>query len=328
LFLVEHPGIVAPIIQVRAMKLWYPDYQPRDYALVDYERFYVDGCNIPFRGPPLNPFKAEPGSYFSCLGAVQTYGAFYPRPYPSLLAGDLGIPVLNLAVGGVGPGFYTLYDRLIEAMNRGRFVILQCMAARHAGNSRLEADGYVEFVIDRRIGESVPSWSAWKRIVVDEPENLLRYAQESRRAWVDISLQLLSRIKVPVVFFYYSRRPADYEIDMAAIDAQRERIRLGTDSGPFVEGLMGDFPHLVDGPSVREVAAACAGYAECLSSRGMGQPLISRFTGQPIGELEHGALGDEFTKLPRMSHNTYYPSAEMHEDARDALLPVVRRVVR
>jgi hypothetical protein len=91
---------------------------------------------------------------------------------------------------------------------------------------------------------------------------------------------------------------------------------------------MGDFPHLVDGKSVREVAAACAGYAECLSSRGMGQPLVSRFTGQPIEEIEHSALGDEFADIPHMTHNTYYPSAEMHEDARDALLPVVREVLR
>ncbi len=309
------------------MKLWYPDYQPRDYELVDYERFYVDGCNVPFRGPPLNPFKAEPNSYFSCLGAVQTYGAFYPRPYPALLSESLGLRSLNLAVGGTGPGFYTLYERLIEAMNRGRFVVLQCMAARHAGNSRLQADGYVEFVLDRRTGESVPSWAAWKRIIVEEPDNVLRYVEESRRAWIDTSLQLLSRITVPVIFFYYSRRSPDYQIDADAIEAQRERLRQGTDSGPFVEGLMGDFPHLVDGRCVREVAAACAGYAECLSARGMGQILVSRFTGRPIGEVEHSALGDEFVKLPHMSHNTYYPSAEMHEDARAALLPVIHRVL-
>jgi hypothetical protein len=59
----------------------------------------------------------------------------------------------------------------------------------------------------------------------------------------------------------------------------------------------------------------------------MGQILVSRFTGRPIGELEHSALGDEFVKLPHMSHNTYYPSAEMHEDAREALLPVIHRVL-
>jgi hypothetical protein len=310
------------------MQRWYPDYQPRDYQLVDYERFYVDGCDVPFRGPALNPFKAAANSFFTCLGAVQTYGAFYDNPYPTLVSQALGMPALNLAVGGAGPGFYTQYETLIEAMNRGRFVVLQCMAARHAGNSRFEPDGYVEYVIDRRSGDNIPSWLGWKRIIVEEPENALRYVEESRRAWVDISLKLLSRLHVPVIFFYYSRRHPDYEIDLAAVEAQAERIRQGQDSGAFVDGLMGDFPHLVDGKSVREVAAVCQGYAECLSSRGMGQPLLSRFTGKPIEEIEHSALGSEFVQLPHMTHNVYYPSREMHEDARDALLPEIQRVLR
>lgn len=307
---------------------WYPDYQPRDYELVDYERFYVDGCDVPFRGPPLNPFKAEPGSYFSCMGAVQTYGAFYENPYPKLLAARLGMPALNLAVGGAGPGFYGQYPRLIEAMNRGRFVILQCMAARHAGNSRHEPEGFVEFVRDRKTGDSIPSWLGWKRIAVEELDNALRYVDETREAWVDASLDLIRQLKVPVIFFYYSRRPADYTIDLEAVKRQVVEIEAGRDNGAFVDGLMSDFPHLVDGASVKKVAAACAGYAECLSARGMGAELKSRFTGGPIrSEVEHSALGAEFVNLPHMTHNVYYPSAEMHEDARDALLPVIRRVV-
>jgi hypothetical protein len=205
-----------------------------------------------------------------------------------LLADALGLPALNLAVGGVGPGFYTLFDRLIEAVNRGRFVILQCMAARHAGNSRFEPDGYVEFVIDRRVGDSIPSWAGWKRVIVEEPDKALRYVEETRQAWIDISQLLLSRIKVPVIFFYYSRRPAEYQLDFAA---------------------------------------NCAGLAECLSSRGMGHALVSRFTGKPLLDIEHSALGDEFVKLPHMSHNTYYPSPEMHEDACQALMPVARKVL-
>ncbi|MET0546802.1 MAG: DUF6473 family protein [Caulobacterales bacterium] len=308
------------------MKLWYPDYQPRDYALVDYQRFYVDGCNVPFRGPPLNPFLAAPGSYFSCLGAVQTYGAFYEKPYPNLLSEALGMPALNLAVGGSGPGFYTLNERLLEAINRGKFVILQCMAARHAGNSRHQPDGYVEFVIDKKTGESIPSWLGWKHIVVEELDQALRYVDETRAAWVQTSLDLISMIKVPVIFFYYSRRAPDYEIDMDSVKEQVEVIKAGKDNGAFIPGLMSDFPHFVDGASVKSVAEACAGYAECLSARGMGAPLISRFTGKPLEDMEHSALGKEFSDLPHMTHNVYYPSAEMHEDARDALLPVIKKL--
>ena len=201
------------------------------------------------------------------------------------------------------------------------------MAARHAGNSRFTPDGYVEFVTDRTTGESIPAWAGWKSVVVEEPERVLDYVAETRAAWVQQSLDLVARIAVPVIFFYYSRRSPDYRIDMEAVARQAEEIRAGRDKGPFVEGLMGDFPHLVDGASVRAVQQACDGYVECLSGRGMGQELVSRFTGKPIDALEHGALGAEFVDLPHMSHNIYYPSAEMHEDACDALLPVVRTML-
>ena len=56
----------------------------------------------------------------------------------------------------------------------------------------------------------------------------------------------------------------------------------------------------------------------CVTSRGSGHPLISRFTGQrttityPTVNLVEDA-------------NHYYPSPEMHEDAANALLPVVRK---
>lgn len=307
---------------------WYPDYQLRDYELVDYHRFYVDGClDVPFRGPPLSPFHVEPGSYFSCLGAVQTYGVFSEHPYPALVARDLGMPALNLGVGGGGPGFYSQYDRLIEAMNRGRFVVLQCMSARDTGNSRFEPNGYVGYIRDRKTGESLPSVLAWRRMILEEPENARRYVEEAREAWIRQNLDLIDRLKVPVVFFYYSRRAPDYTIDMEAVRTQVERIRSGDDNGAFVDGLMGDFPHMVDGHCVRTVAAACHDYVECLSSRGMGKPLVSRFTGKPVTVEHRDAMGAEFASLPPMSHNTYYPSDEMHEDARDALLPVIKGIL-
>lgn len=207
---------------------WWPDYQPRDYEVLDYERFYVDGCvDVPFRGPPLNPFHAEPGSFFTCLGASQTYGVLSVKPYPLLLSHSLGMPALNLGVGGAGPAFYTQYDRLIEAINSSRFVILQCMSARDTGHSRFKPDGFVGYVRDGKTGDSLPSVIAWRRLVVEEPENAVRYVEEARRSWIDQSMSLLARIKVPVIFFYYSRRPSDYRIDKAAIQAQIKDIRAG-----------------------------------------------------------------------------------------------------
>lgn len=308
------------------MQRWYPEYQIRDVDILDYQEFTVPGCDVKFRGPGFDPFAVEEGSFFTCLGAAQTYGCFFEKPFPDLLAEKTGLKALNLAVGGTGPGFYLQYPALIEAMNRGRFVILQCMAARHETNSRFEADGYVEFVKDRVKGDSVDSGTAWRRIIDEEFDNAPRYVAESRASWLETTRRLVDAIKVPVIFFWYSRRAPDYEIDWDAIREQKERRDRGEYTGHFIDGLSGDFPHYVDGPSARAAAAMCDAQAECLSNRGMGAVLLNRNTGKPINPADYQDRGPEYQAL-YTGRNDYYPSAEMHEDAAEALLPVVKAVM-
>jgi hypothetical protein len=306
------------------MAQWYPEYQNRDRDIVDYQQFLVPGCDVKFRGPGFDPFAVPSGSYFTCLGAAQTYGCYYEHPFPALLANRIGLSSLNLGVGGAGPGFYLQYPALIDTMNRGSFVILQCMAARHETNSRFEADGYVEFVRDRVSGDRVDSGTAWRRIIDEEFEKAADYVAQSRASWLDTTRKLLDAITVPVVFFWFSRREPDYTIDWQEIAEQRERRLRGEYTGHFIDGLSGDFPHYVDGPSARAAAALCEAEAKCLSQRGMSAAIINRWTGEPLDPAKYEGLGPEYQAL-RTGRNDYYPSAQMHEDATDALEPVVRR---
>jgi hypothetical protein len=303
------------------MVKWWPNYQERDKEIVDYREFHIRDCPVPFRGPGFDPFAAAQGSFFTCMGAAQTYGCYYEKPYPSLLSESLGLPVLNLGVGGAGPGFYAQFDTLLEAANRGRFVILQCMAARQESNSRFEADGHIEFLRDRKKGDSVTSAIAWRRIVDEEPNDVMRYVAETRANWVESSRRLLERLTVPVIFFWYSRRRREYQIDWAAIEAQARARGQGENLSHFIDGLSGDFPHFVDESSARAVASLCNAEAECLSGRGMGQPLIHRLTGKPV-EVDMSTLNVGVPEATH-THNHYYPSQEMHEDAWLALRPVV-----
>ncbi|GGC18996.1 hypothetical protein GCM10011371_03300 [Novosphingobium marinum] len=305
-----------------ARATWHPNYQPRDWDLVDYQEFHVRDCDVPFRGPGFDPFEAEQGSFFSCIGAAQTYGCFFPRPFPTLLSESLGMPALNLAVGGAGPGFYTQFDSLIEAMNRGRFVVLQAMAARSESNARYEADGFVEFVRDRRSGEQVTSSEAWKTLVAEDIDGAIERMRESRQSWIDSSLRLIERLSVPVIFFWYSRRGPDYEIDRGAIRDQIAAEAAGKKTSFFVDGLVGEFPQLIDHETMQAVADRCDAYAECRSDLGMGGPLVNRFTGKPFGDSGRRD-GPEYDI--DYSKNYYYPSPEMHEDAAAALEPVVRQ---
>lgn len=305
---------------------FFADYQARDFDIVDYRPFLIEGCDVPFRGPALDPFAAAPGSYFSCIGAAQTYGCYAQQPYPDLLADVIGLPALNLATGGVGPGFYLEYPALIEAMNRSRFVIFQCMSARQESNSRFAADGHIEFVRDRETKERVTSTEAWMRVVglgVDQAE---RIVAETRASWQANAAALLDRLTIPVIFFWFSRRGQEYSIDWAAIEAQAALHAEGNNEQHFIEGLTGDFPQLIDAATVKPLIAMCDAYVECTSERGMGAPLINRHTGKPIGDLGFGTIGAEFAHLHE-THNHYYPSEEMHADACKALLPAARAVM-
>ena len=309
---------------IEPLQRYLPEYQARDIDIVDYHEFTLAGCPARFRGPSMDPQAAAIGSFFTCLGAAQTYGCFIERPFPEILAERTGLSALNLAVGGAGPGFYLQYPALIEAMNRGSFVVLQCMAARHESNSRFEADGYVEFVKDCKHGDSVDSGVAWRRIIDEEIDKAPTYIAETRANWLETMQKLIDAITVPVVFFWFSRREPDYDIDWEAVREQKQRRDRGEFTGHFIDGLSGDFPHYVDGPTARTAAAMCDAEAMCLSRRGMGAPLINRRTGKPINPAEYTLAGPEFQAL-REGRNLYYPSAEMHADAADAILPVVRK---
>ena len=73
-------------------------YQLRDREVVDYQTWPLDGTFLTLRGP--KPPSLDPGAYFACVGAGQTWGCFVERPYPTLLSCRLGLPALNLGCGG------------------------------------------------------------------------------------------------------------------------------------------------------------------------------------------------------------------------------------
>jgi hypothetical protein len=84
--------------------------------------------------------------------------------------------------------------------------------------------------------------------------------------------------------------------------------------------LFGAYPQLVTAGMMNRLRKMGDRSVECISRRGLPQPLIDRFTGKRTAVL------DPWTSAP-WKENWYYPSPEMHEDAADALEPICRAVV-
>jgi hypothetical protein len=283
------------------------EYQEPDWRVVDYEPFCLDEEIIdPSRLRPLfirgpRPERLEPGSYFVCLGAAQTFGRFCAQPFPTLLGQRLGYPVLNISHGGAGPSFFCISnERLLHYLNRARIVVVQVMSGRSESNSLFESRG-VGHYRRRSDGELLDCDQAFGELLRTKPRRLVsKIVQETRWNWCASYRALLSAIHVPKILFWFSTRTADYNPGWGSLSE-----------------LFGAYPQLVDADMIAQVQGSCDHYVACTSKRGLPQVLIDRFTG------ERAVISDEWTSEP-WNENWYYPSPEMHEDAADALEPACR----
>jgi Domain of unknown function (DUF6473) len=296
-------------------------YQRRDHEVVDYQMYVLPGAGLQFRGPA--PRHLDARAYFSCVGAAQTFGCFVACPFPQLLSDRLGIATLNLGYGGAGPEFFARHPALVEYVNGGAFAIIQVMSGRSQSNSLFDTGG-LEYVTRRSDGVRLAAATAYERVLtgprgvrrVPLVRNLVRRAnvprlrrlvQETRAAWVESYRSLLAQIVVPKILFWFSMRNPEHVDDYRSIPA-----------------LFGEFPQLVNHEMVAEVRHLCDDYVECVSRRGNPQLLISRFTGQPV-TVDPALDRPEFHYPGGWTHNCYYPSAEMHQDAADALFTACKR---
>jgi hypothetical protein len=284
------------------------DYQTRDNEVVDYDMYELkQKPGFRFRGPAADPDGDAP--FFSCVGAAQTFGCYVQRIYPHILSDKLGMPALNLALGTAGPRFYAASQELIDLINKSEFLVVQVMSGRSEPNSRFTAVGSIEVLHDKIHDDNVSSAHAWTRIRKEEPGEVERYIAETRRSWIENHRSFLARVKVPTVLLWLSSRQMDPSVDLDA---------------PTVSEFMGLFPQFIDRKSFDEVAAMCDVAIESYSDRNANHQLISRFTGKPA-IVDFSVLNPEMKGVVE-THNAYYPSPEMHEDAAELLLAALEKL--
>jgi hypothetical protein len=278
-------------------------YQLRDWSIVDYREYRLTNSFFA-RGPALP--KIEPGQYFACVGAAQTFGCFCEKPYPLLLQERLRLGALNLGRAGAGPHFFLKDATLLKYINEARFAIIQVMSGRSEDNSLFRSGG-LEWLTRLSDGLELGAERAYKELLEGhDPDFVAKIVAETRANWMRTFEGLLRAIRPPKILFWFSQRGTEY-----------------TEQYSDVRTLFGQFPHLVNASMVFRLRSFCDEYVECTSSRGMPQLLRSRFTGEPA-QVNFGRKGEE----PRLeSCNTYYPSPEMQSDAAKMLHGICARYV-
>jgi hypothetical protein len=277
-------------------------YQRDDRDIVDYQLWELGDQKL--RGP--EPDRSKP--YFAAIGAAQVFGRFGLKPFPALIADQIGMQALNLGMSGAGPSFFLQRDELIEAANRAQFVIVQLMSGRSVSNSQAVLANN-QGVLWPRADPNAPGLFAediYRHLIQTmTAADLAELRAESREIYVEETQALLERIERPKILLYWSKRPVDYEDGLGDLAS-----------------YWADFPHFVNRDVIDVLKPFADRYVEVVSNRGLPQPLFNRETGAPVLMWPE----DRFPNVHLREHNHYYPSPEMNADAADALMPAVKSV--
>jgi hypothetical protein len=277
-------------------------YQDYDSSIIDYGLVRLPQTELLIRGPlPKNYVE---GGYVAGIGAAQTFGRFAEKPFLTLLSERLRTPVLNLGFAGAGPKAFLSRPVLINACNRASLVIVQILSGRSVSNSYFENTN-ADLLRARHATDQRPIHAevAYQRLIESHDAEFVRQIlAETREQYVIEMTALLNAITAPKVLFWFSQRVTAYTAGYAE-----------------VRQLFGHFPQFVTSDMVSSLKPLATTYVECVTSRGLPQPLLHAVTGELV-RLDLGA------RYPY--HNNYYPSPEMHLDAASALLGPVQRLLQ
>ena len=284
-------------------------YQERDFEIIDYQVYHDKETGLWLRGP--QPERLEEERYIACIGGAQTFGCFCVKPFARLLQESLNIPVVNYGIGGAGPSYFLQNEKVFGFLNKAACTIVQVMSGRSESNSEFDTGG-LAYITRRSDGRRLGARAAyqnllWRKMFFGR-KDLRRIITETRNNWIRNYLSLFEKIESPVVLFWFAMREPDY----------RERYI-------HVRTLLGGFPHLVNREMLESIKNDADAYVHCVTNRGIPQRLISRFTNKPA-KVDPGQPRKDL-KGRLWTHNFYYPSPEMHEEAAELLIPVCEKFV-
>jgi Domain of unknown function (DUF6473) len=262
-------------------------YQECDQHIIDYQMYELTGV-APH--PGSGQFRGPPvtGSrYIACVGAAQTFGRF---------------------CAGAGPTFHNSSPELLRYINNAEVVIVQVLSARSQSNSSFRTWSHARDGVRQSDGVLMPAERFYQELILREPDRVAEIVEETRKAYVRDMLRLLRDITPPAILFWFSVRPPDYT---AAYELPLDR-------------LFGSFPQLVNKAMVDQLRVAAERYVECVTARGLPQPLFDR-EGRRTTVTQQDDFGPSTVVY---DHNVYYPSPDMHTDAAAALAGPCRQLLR
>ena len=117
----------------------YGQYQHRDWDVVDYKGFEIEG--LPYALSGAKTENTDSGEYGVILGALQSFGVLVRKPFAHMITEEFNLPMLNLSVEGGAPQLYLNNRSVLEAYANAKFFIVQVLPALSSKNSYFETRG-------------------------------------------------------------------------------------------------------------------------------------------------------------------------------------------
>lgn len=286
-------------------------YFAEDARAFVYERSRPAGSRVEMRNP-VAAYETR-GPYVACIGSAATFGRLVARPFPVLLAERLGMPVINLGVGGARPGIFLEEEPLTRLIRGAACVVIEAMSARGYATDLFVPDHDFTNMgrppIPAAASPEATSASQFVDTLYRQPlrdhdtARLAAARMICRAAYIKDMKRLAALASGRGLLFYFSQRAPEFT---PALTATR------------FEAWAGGFPHHVDRRLLDLLAPLVADVVTVTSTAGIPEPIHDRDTGLPL---------PLFPGRPQPDENVYYPSAAMHALAADALEPAVRRVL-
>lgn len=267
---------------------------PGDGAL-DYFPCQYGRSRLTFRGPRRDLRQ----DYVAVLGGTETFGRFVLSPYPSLIEERLEVAVANLGQPNAGPDVYLADPGAMEVAAAAHVVIVQVMGAQNLTNRFYTVHPRRN---DRFVAATPPLRAMYREVDFTEihftrhlvqtlwsrdPGRFALVAQEMKRVWVERMRSLLQRLpERRILLWTSSHAPPDRAPDPTLA------------------------PALVDRGMIAQLLPDIAAYVEHIASP---------------AALNEGLSALRFLP-PEEPAAQVVPTAAMHHEAAEALLPVIERL--
>jgi Domain of unknown function (DUF6473) len=271
--------------------------QPGDGTL-DYFPCHYGTSRLTFRGPQRDLTR----EYLVSLGGTETYGRFVISPYPALVEEVLGIPMANLACQNAGPDVYLSDRAVLDVAAEGHLAVVQLTGAQNLTNRYYTVhprrnDRFIAATpLLRQLYREVDFTEIHftrhliKALASRGPDRFGPIVAEVQALWLQRMKAVLNRLPPRRILLWMADCPPPA-------------------AGEIAEGAFA--PWLVDQAMIKALMPSATAYVEHIVSP---------------AALKEGVQSMRFSPADEVAAQEL-PNAAAHQEAADALMPVIERLL-